>query len=35
MSEPLKDIEFVDVKGNKSRGTHYMVDDNGLVYPTI
>ena len=35
MSEPLKDIEFVDIKGNKSRGTHYMVDDNGLVYPTI
>jgi hypothetical protein len=36
MSEPLKDIEFTDVHGNVSRGTHYMVDDpDGIVYPTI
>jgi hypothetical protein len=36
MSEPLKDIEFTDVHGNVSRGTHYMADDpDGIVYPTI
>lgn len=36
MSEPMKDIEFTDVHGNVSRGTHYMADDpDGIVYPTI
>ena len=35
MSEPIKDIEFIDVNGIKSRGTHYMVNDEVMVYPTI
>ena len=36
MSEPLKDIEFIDDNGIKSRGTHYMVSDkDGKVFPSI
>ncbi len=40
MSEPVRDIEFIDNEGNKARGTHYMTwstDDNGnaIVYAEI